>query len=83
MDLPLGIYVLKVNNRNTRKRSEICSKLTMKNQNDVSYVVLVFLSLTMKYLTPFSSVFIVDFEQVNVSWVWPAVASVTKIIIGF
>ena len=83
MDLPLGIYVLKVNNRNTRKRSEICSKLTMKNQNDVSYVVLVFLSLTMKYLTPFSSVFIVDFEQVNVSWVWPAVASVTKIIIDF
>ena len=75
--------MFKVNNRNTRKRSEICSKLTMKNQNDVSYVVLVFLSLTMKYLTPFSSVFIVDFEQVNVSWVWPAVASVTKIIIGF
>ena len=83
MDLPLGIYVLKGNNRNTRKRSEICSKLTMKNQNDVSYVVLVFLSLTMKYLTPFSSVFIVDFEQVNVSWVWPSVASVTKIIIDF
>ena len=83
MDLPLGIYVLKVNNRNTRKRSEICSKLTMKKQNDVSYVVLVFLSLTMKYLTPFSSVFIVDFEQVNVSWVRPAVTSVTKIIIDF
>ena len=25
-----GIYLLKVNNRNTRTRSEICSKLTIK-----------------------------------------------------
>ena len=27
---PAGIYLLKVNNRNTRARSEICSKLTIK-----------------------------------------------------
>ena len=27
---PAGIYLLKVNNRNTRTRFEICSKLTMK-----------------------------------------------------
>ena len=27
---PDNIYVLKVNNRNTRKRCEICSKLTIK-----------------------------------------------------
>ena len=27
---PAGIYLLKVNNRNTRKRCEICSKLTIK-----------------------------------------------------
>ena len=27
---PVGIYLLKVNNRNTRTRCEICSKLTMK-----------------------------------------------------
>ena len=27
---PVGIYMLKVNNRNTRARCEICSKLTMK-----------------------------------------------------
>ena len=26
---PTGIYLLKVNNRNTRKSCEICSKLTM------------------------------------------------------
>ena len=28
--LPANIYLLKVNNRNTRKRCEICSKLTIK-----------------------------------------------------
>ena len=39
-------------------------KVNKKNfQNDVSDVVLVFL-----LLTPFSSVSIIDFEQVNVSW---------------
>ena len=27
---PTGIYLLKVNNRNTRTISEICSKLTIK-----------------------------------------------------
>ena len=27
---PVGIYLLKVNNRNSRKRCEICSKLTIK-----------------------------------------------------
>ena len=27
---PVGIYQLKVNNRNTRTRCEICSKLTIK-----------------------------------------------------
>ena len=27
---PVGIYLLKVNNKNTRTRCEICSKLTIK-----------------------------------------------------
>ena len=38
---PAGIYLLKVNNRNTRTRCEICSKLTIKTP-----VVLVSLLLT-------------------------------------
>ena len=42
-------------------------KHMLKHQNDVNDVVLVFLLLT--YFTPFSCVSIVDFEQVNVSWV--------------
>ena len=28
--IPIGIYLLKVDNENTRIRSEICSKLTIK-----------------------------------------------------
>ena len=36
---PAGIYLLKVNNRNTRTRCEICSKLTIKTpEQGVKYV---------------------------------------------
>ena len=28
--IPVGVHLLKVNNRNTRTRCEICSKLTIK-----------------------------------------------------
>ena len=31
-NIPAGIYKSKVNNRNTRTRSEVCSKLTVKTQ---------------------------------------------------
>ena len=30
MSYPAGIYMFKVNNKNTRSRCEICSKLTVK-----------------------------------------------------
>ena len=58
---PAGIYLLKVNNRNTGTRCEICSKLTIKilerrqrrrpgifivNFEHISHLVLVFLLLT-------------------------------------
>ena len=58
---PSGIYLLKVNNRNTRKRCEICSKLTIKiperrqwrrsgifivNFEHILHLALVFLLLT-------------------------------------
>ena len=39
-----------------------------KKNDSVNDVVLVFLLLTLKYFTPFSSVPIIDSEQVNVSW---------------
>ena len=56
---PAGIYLLKVNKRNTRIRCEICSKLKIKtperrrsgavivNVEHVSHFVLVFLSLNL------------------------------------
>ena len=45
---PANIYLFKIINRNTGKRCELCSKLTIK------------------HLTPFSNVSVVDFEKVNV-----------------
>ena len=55
---PANIFTFKVTNRDTRKMCEICSKLKIKTPELLIY-----------YSTPFSSVSIVEFEQVNVSWV--------------
>ena len=66
----VGIYLLKVNNRNTRIRCEICSKLTIKipkrrqwrrsgifivNFEHTPHLVLVFLLLTLNILLPAGS----------------------------
>ena len=40
---PAYIYLLKVNKKNTRKRCEICSKLTIKTPERRQWLVLVFL----------------------------------------
>ena len=63
--IPAGNYMFKVNNRNTRTRCEICSKLTIKtperyqwcpsgvfivNLEHISHLLLVFLLLTLSYL---------------------------------
>ena len=61
--------MFKVNNRNSRTRCEICSKLTIKTPEDVIDFVLLSLLLTLTYFTPCSSVFITNFEQVNADWV--------------
>ena len=60
--LPVGIHLIKVNNRNTRTRCEICSKLTIKTPerhhwhrsgvfivyfDHISHLALVFLLLTL------------------------------------
>ena len=55
---PANIYLFKVNNRNNRKRCEICSKLTIKtpgvfivNFKHISHLFLLFLLLTLnKYM---------------------------------
>ena len=43
---PANIYLLKSNNRNTRIRCEVCSKLTVNEPERRNDVVLVFLLLT-------------------------------------
>ena len=56
--------MFKVNNRNTKTRCEICSKLTIKIPER-----LLSLLLTLNiYFTPCSSVSIDNFEQVNAGW---------------
>ena len=60
--IPANIYLLKVNNGNTRIRREVCSKLKIKTPDDVtvfivnfehvSHPFLVFLLLTLSRQTP-------------------------------
>ena len=66
--IPVGIYMFKVDNRNTRTRCEICWKLTIKTPERwlASFWCLYCSLLT--YFTPCSSVSIVNFEQVNNKW---------------
>ena len=47
------IYLLKVNIKNTRKRCEICSMSTIKQQNDGIVLVLVFLLLILNIFHTF------------------------------
>ena len=51
VDVPAGIYLLKVNKRNTRTRWEICSELTIKTQERRQW--------------RHSGVFIVNFEHIS------------------
>ena len=45
--MPERIYLLRVNNRNTKTMCEICSKLTLRHQNDAIAVVMMSLVLTL------------------------------------
>ena len=76
--IPMGIYLLNVNNRNTRTRCEICSKLTIKTPvrrywrrsgvfvvkfKPISHLVLVFLLLTLNRYMPTGMTTFVDFKK--------------------
>ena len=56
------------NNKAELKKSVAYKKNRVNHENDVNGVVLVFLLLTLNIFHTFFSVFVVDFEQVNVSW---------------
>ena len=73
----VNFCLFEVNNRNTRTRREICSKLTIKTPRRRHWLYTIFRSLMLfwfiycylwTYLTPCSSVSIVDFEQTNCVW---------------
>ena len=64
-----NIYLFRVNNSNTRKRREICSKLAIMSLQRRSTVFIVNFEYISYLFTPFSSVSTVGFEQLNVCWV--------------
>ena len=66
---PANIYLFKVNNINTRKKWERCSKLTVKISERRQWRCSDVLLLTLNIFHTFSTASAVNFEQVNVSWV--------------
>ena len=62
-----NIYLFIMNNSNTGKRCEICSKLTTNSPKRRFTVFIVNFEHISYLFTPFSSVFTVGFEQVNVA----------------
>ena len=71
---PAGIYLFKVNNRNTRTMGEICSKLTIKIPERRHWhcsVVLIFNFEQISRFFPGASV--VELEQVSAGWEYATV----------
>ena len=64
-----NIHLFRINNINSRKRLEICSKLAIMSLQRRSTVFIVGFDYISYLFTPFSSVFTVGFEQLNVCWV--------------
>ena len=68
-NLPANIYLSKVSNRNT-KRCERCPKLTIKILVPHQWRRSLVFNVNFEHISCFFLVFyIVDFEQVNISWV--------------
>ena len=66
---PVNIYLVKVNNRNTIYRYEICSKLIIKTPERCHWHRFDVFVVNFEHISHFFPVFsIVDFKQVNVSW---------------
>ena len=67
-ELPAGFYLLKVNNRNTRARCEVCSTLTIKTperRRSGAFIV------NIEHFTPCSSASIFTFKHVIASYFEP------------
>ena len=62
---PVCIYLLKVNNRNTQTRSEICSKLKIKTPERRHWDHFDVFLVNFEHISHFV---LVDFQQLNVGW---------------
>ena len=65
---PVGIYLLKVNNRNSRARCEICSKLTIKTSERRQWRRSGVFIVNFEHISPCSSISIVNFEHIFAGW---------------
>ena len=63
--IPANVYLFKVNNRNTRKRFEICSKLTIKRPEPCQWRLSAIFIVNVE---PFFIVSIVLWLWTNVNW---------------
>ena len=63
-------YMFKVNNRNTRLRCEICSKLTTKTPERRQWRRSGVFTVKFEHTSPCSSVSVVNLMQVNADWVY-------------
>ena len=64
-DIPNGNYIFKANNRNTRTRCKICSKLTVMAPERRQLTPI----FNFEHISHFlSSVYIANFQQVNAGW---------------
>ena len=63
--VPANIYLLKVNNKNIRKRWEICSKLTIRTPERCHWHCSGGFIINSEYISHLCLVFIVNFEQVS------------------
>ena len=61
---PVGIYLLKVNHRNTRARCEICSKLTIKTSERRHWRRSGVFIVNFEHISPCSSISVVNFENI-------------------
>ena len=67
--LPSKYYLFKVNNRNTKKRYEICSKLAIKTSERCQWRSFSFFIVNLEHISHLFLMFTVDFEQL-ITWNW-------------
>ena len=65
----LAITSFKLNNKTARTRCEICSKLTIKTPEERHGRLSGVIVISFEHISLCSTVFIVNFEQVNAGWV--------------